>query len=165
MLKKISEQAFSLIELMVVISIIAIVAAVSLGTVGSIQKNSRDVQRKADLQLIQGAIQQYYADKNRYPNDLPSLSAGGPITNCSGTATPCTVSRTYLSETPKDPNNSSYFYRANNSDGNSCGLVGGVEIGICHKYVLCTTLETSPAYTGSTPLCSTGSYNYRLDQP
>jgi len=158
------QKGFSLVELMVVIAIIAIVAAISLASLSAVQKNSRDIQRQADLHIIQGALQQYYADKNRYPNELPSLTTGGAITNCSGTTTSgCTISKTYISKTPRDPSGTAYHYLPyTDTTSNPCTFSGGVENLMCHKYVLCTKLEAP--VTGNS--CShNGSYNYQIKYP
>lgn len=155
---------FSLVELMVVIAIIGLVSAAGVGSVGIIQKNSRDTQRIADLNNLKSAIQQYYADQQRYPNTLATeLTTGSALTNCSGTATtpPCTVTKTYLSKTPIDPMGGAYFYRpviSSTQLNDSCGIVGGLEVGKCHYYILCAKLESPPA--GSS--CFDGSYNFNV---
>jgi len=165
MFVKVNQKAFSLVELMVVIAIIAIVASISLASITAIQKSSRDAQRQADLRVIQGAIQQYYADKNKYPNEFPELSNGNAFTNCTGTATPCTVSKTYLSKTPKGPNGEAYFFRPyTDAPVNNCSMIAGVEDKTCHKYYLCGTLEGIPSPSG-TVCYVTGTYNFLLTQP
>lgn len=164
MFVKISQKAFSLVELLITIAIIAVIAAASLGSLGAIQRNSRDAQRESDLRLIQGALQQYYADVNKFPNSLVThLANGSPLTNCSGRATPCSVSKTYLSKLPKDPLGSPYYYRAyTNIIDNNCGFSGGgetgTESGTCHKYILCAKLE-NPSSGGT---CHDSNYNFQI---
>lgn len=158
-------RGFSLIEILVVISIIGILSGLSLGFAGAIQKSGRDTQRESDLRVLQSALQQYYADKNRYPNDLPSLSTGGPLTNCSGTATSptaCVVTRTYLGATPKDPAGTAYYFLPIyniGSPGSTCSINNGLEVGACHYYYLCAKLESPKP--GST-LCYDANFNFQV---
>ena len=80
------ERGFTLIELLVVLALIAILA--SMATVqyrNSIQRTQETVL-KTDLFRMRDAIDQYYADKNRYPASLDAL-----------------VSEGYLRHIPEDP--------------------------------------------------------------
>lgn len=158
MFARLPQKAFSLIELMVVIAIVAIISAISIGSLMAIQKNSRDAQRQADVQVLKGALQQFYADMNKYPSTLTNSVS---LNNCTGAGTTpvCTVSKTYLSKVPKDPNGTAYYYLAyTDVPANPCSLAGGVETGTCHKYFLCAKLENPPS--GST--CNDSAYNYQL---
>lgn len=146
--EKLSQKAFSLVELMVTIGIIALVAAAALGSVSAIQKSSRDTQRKADLNTIKSALQQYYANENHFPDSLV-LTAGTPINNCTG-LTGCTVNRTYLGTTPKDPTGvTAYYYCSQTSVTNTAACSGGTS-GQCHYYALCATLENPSSITSCT---------------
>lgn len=62
------KKAFTLIELLVVITIIGILAVLVAVTIGPIQKRSRDSKRKADVDLVLGGANQFYADFKVYPN-------------------------------------------------------------------------------------------------
>jgi len=161
---KISQRAFSLIEVLITISVIAVVAVAITTSLSAVQTSSRDTQRQADLNAIKSALQQYYADVNKYPNSLVThLANGSPLTNCSGRATPCTVTKTYLNKLPKDPNGAAYYYRSYVDDiANSCGFSGGgengSEVGVCHKYVLCAKMENPPA-DGT---CFDAGYNFTI---
>lgn len=159
---KTQEDGFSLIELLVVISIIGLVTAVGASFVSSIQRSTRDAQREADMRVLQSALQQYYADNNFYPDNLTvPLGNGSAITNCTGkSGAPCSVVRTYLSQTPKDPIPSTttpYCYRSQVSitNGNNCGPGAS---GICHYYVLCANLENPSNIAG----CSCGVGNFSV---
>jgi len=80
------EHGWTLIELVVVMAIIAVLAA--LATVGA--RNavilSREATLKEDLFRMRDAIDQYYADKGKYPTDLQAL-----------------VTDQYMREVPVDP--------------------------------------------------------------
>lgn len=143
---------FSLIEILVAITIIGIVTGVIAMSVSSIQRNTRDSQRETDLRVLQSALQQFYADKNYYPNsDLSAqIANGSALTNCSGEGAGCVVSKTYLSKTPKDPNSPSvnYCYMSQLSftglaftTANECTSSSSTNSGKCHYYELCADLE------------------------
>lgn len=152
-----NSKGFSLIEIMIVISIIGILSGIGLGVTGAIQKNTRDAQRESDIRILQSALQQYYADNNKYPNALISEFANGSaLTNCSGKAPPCTVTKTYLSKTPMDPDGTPYFYRPviNISSGTICDTSS---ITPCHFYFLCSKMENP----GSGSTCVDENYNFQ----
>ena len=64
---------WTLIELVVVMTIITVLAA--LATVGATNavRNSKEAVLREDLFRMRDAIDQYYADKGRYPTDLQAL--------------------------------------------------------------------------------------------
>lgn len=55
----INKRAFTLIEMLVVISLIGILAAIALVSFGSVQKSARDTTRKSDLKQYQTALEMY----------------------------------------------------------------------------------------------------------
>jgi general secretion pathway protein G len=79
-------RGFTLIELMVVISLIVILASMGLAQYRQSIVRTKEAVLKEDLFRMRDAIDQYYADKNRYPPTLESLVADG-----------------YLRAMPKDP--------------------------------------------------------------
>jgi general secretion pathway protein G len=77
---------FTLIELMIVMAIIVILAGMATTMyVNNIQR-SKEAVLKSDLFRMRDAIDQYYADKNKYPASLEAL-----------------VSEKYLRTVPVDP--------------------------------------------------------------
>jgi general secretion pathway protein G len=77
---------FTLIELMIVMALIVILAGMASALyVNSIQR-SKEAVLKSDLFRMRDAIDQYYADKNKYPASLEAL-----------------VSEKYLRTVPVDP--------------------------------------------------------------
>jgi len=70
-----SSIGFTLIELLIVIAIIAILISIGLASYSRAQAQARDGERKSDLRNIQGALEQYYSDFNKYPTD-PSGTTG-----------------------------------------------------------------------------------------
>lgn len=64
------QQAFTLIEILVVIAIIAILMTIAIVALGDLQKKGRDAKRLSDLKVIQSALEQYHADNNFYPLNI-----------------------------------------------------------------------------------------------
>jgi general secretion pathway protein G len=77
---------WTLIELMIVISLIMILSSVALAAYRNSVVSAREAVLHADLQQMREAIDQYYADKGKYPDSLETL-----------------VSESYLRGIPKDP--------------------------------------------------------------
>src|SRR5438874_3207847 len=71
------KNAFTIIELLVVISIIIILAGLILSTVGYVQNKGRRSRAEAEIAAISAALENYKADNGIYPksSDSDSLSA------------------------------------------------------------------------------------------
>ncbi len=65
-------KAFTLIEMLVVISLIGILAALAMVSFSSVQKQARDTSRKSDLKQYQTAIESYVNKNNGNYLVLPS---------------------------------------------------------------------------------------------
>jgi general secretion pathway protein G len=83
--RKKQQAGFSLIELIVVVTIIGILASVAVVQVKNAQRKAQEAALKDNLFEMRKAIDNFYADKQRYPNDLNEL-----VPN-------------YLRKIPKDP--------------------------------------------------------------
>jgi general secretion pathway protein G len=81
-----SDHGWTMIELLIVISIIMILAAMALTQYRNSILYAKEAALKSDLFLMRDAIDQYYADKGKYPESLQSL-----------------VSESYLRGIPRDP--------------------------------------------------------------
>ena len=68
-----TRNGFTLIELMVVISIIGVLAGIAVVQVKNMQRKARETALKKDLHDMREAIDNFYADKQRYPADLNEL--------------------------------------------------------------------------------------------
>jgi general secretion pathway protein G len=66
---------FTLIELMVVMAIIVILAGIGTAIYTNSLTRSKEAVLKEDLFRMRDAIDQYYADKNKYPASLDALVA------------------------------------------------------------------------------------------
>ena len=79
-------KGFTLVELLIVISLISILAAMGLVQYKNSVASSKEAVLRTDLFRMRDAIDQYYADKQKYPSSLDSL-----------------VSEGYLRKLPEDP--------------------------------------------------------------
>ena len=84
------QSGWTIIELLIVISIIMILAALALTQYRNSILYAKEAALKSDLFLMRDAIDQYYADKGKYPESLQTL-----------------VSESYLRSVPRDPFTSS----------------------------------------------------------
>ena len=67
------QSGFSLIELIVVVTIIGILAGIALINVRTAQTKAREAALKDNLFQMRKAIDNFYADKQRYPGSLEEL--------------------------------------------------------------------------------------------
>jgi len=67
------EPGFTLIELLVVVAIIGILAGVAVGQYRRSIIKAKEAVLKENLFRMRTAINQYFADKGRYPSDLHAL--------------------------------------------------------------------------------------------
>ena len=80
------QAGWTLIELVVVMAIITVLAGIATIGATNAVKNSKEATLREDLFRMRDAIDQYYADKGKYPSDLQAL-----------------VSDHYMREVPVDP--------------------------------------------------------------
>jgi len=77
---------FTLIELLVVIALVSILASMAIVQYRNSIQSAKEATLKTDLFRMRDAIDQYYADKNKYPSSLDTLVSDG-----------------YLRKVPEDP--------------------------------------------------------------
>lgn len=150
-MKKTTSAGMTLIEILIVVAIlIVIMTALMVNILPSLAKG-RDGKRKADLQRIAKALEEYYNDKGGYPTSLDACGRG-------------TLLATYLPDVPCDPvTKEKYAYVVTNQD--DC-------VAVCRSYTLYTILDNkndpqieqlgcdgpSGCYTSAPPTSTT--YNY-----
>src|SRR5262249_38857707 len=81
-----SDSGWTLIELLIVISIIMILASFALVQYRNSVTSAKEAALRSDLFFMRDAIDQYYADKGKYPDSLQTL-----------------VTENYIRQIPKDP--------------------------------------------------------------
>ncbi len=127
------KKAFTLVELMVVITVIAILMTIAIVSFTRIQKQARDSKRKAEMRTLQIALQAYFTEFQVYPiSETPTLAT----TALDG------LIPTYIPSIPVAPpgatgTNPGYMYVSD---------ISGI------TYALCTNLETASASAGTTPM-------------
>jgi prepilin-type N-terminal cleavage/methylation domain-containing protein len=135
------QSAFTLVELLAVITIIGILAGLTLGAAGAVRRHGATSTAKAEVAALQAACDRYYADNSTYPIGTASPTtvtapAGATVlfTNLIGSANLSTAPTTkryfepkpamvYTNGTPNyfvDPWGYAYGY---NSDGTSAPLI------------------------------------------
>jgi len=77
-----SNDAFTLIELLAVITIIGILAGLTLGAAGAVRRHGATSTAKAEVAALQAACDRYFADNNAYP-----VGTADPGTNTPAGAT------------------------------------------------------------------------------
>jgi len=135
------QSAFTLIELLAVITIIGILAGLTLGAAGAVRRHGATSTAKAEVAALQAACDRYYADNSAYPIGTASpttvtapADATALFTNLLGSATltaapttkryfepkPAMVKSTTTPNCFIDPWGYAYGY---NSDGTNAPLI------------------------------------------
>lgn len=81
-----NQSGWTLIELLIVIALITVLASLAMVQYRNSVQASKEAVLKTDLFRMRDAIDQYYADKGKYPSSLDTL-----------------VSEGYLRKIPEDP--------------------------------------------------------------
>ena len=73
------DRGFTLIELLIVVAIIGIIAGIAVVQLQNAPKKARESVLKEDLYALRDCIDQYFADKGKYPESLQALVEDGYI--------------------------------------------------------------------------------------
>jgi general secretion pathway protein G len=95
------QRGFTLIELLVVISMISILAAMGMVLHRNSIQRAKETTLRHDLFHMRDAIDQYYADKGKYPASLDALVTDGYIRKIPDD--PITQSATTWETVPAEP--------------------------------------------------------------
>ena len=92
---------FTLLELMVVMALIVVLGGIAMSGYRNAVTLAQEAVLREDLFRMRDAIDQYYADKNRYPSSLDALVSDGYLRALP--EDPFTRSSTTWQEIPSDP--------------------------------------------------------------
>ena len=131
------KNGFTLIELLVTISILAVLSTIGMLMYQGVLSKARDAARKNDLNKLASALEIYYQEKNKYPDNNSFSAEIAPK----------------LSDNivPKDPQNNpqdpqshpNYYYTGTDS-----------------AFTLCAKLEIPDLSIPTPPTCPSPLYNY-----
>ena len=102
-----------MIELLIVMTVIVVLASMAMVGYRNSVRRSQEAVLKENLFRMRDALDQYYADKNKWPGDLGEL-----------------VSEGYIREIPEDPiTRSKDTWRTEQAepDANNPGSAGGID--------------------------------------
>ncbi|MFZ2026449.1 MAG: prepilin-type N-terminal cleavage/methylation domain-containing protein [Microgenomates group bacterium] len=132
------KKAFTLVEILVVVTIISLLASVAAVSYSQFVKQSRDTKRRTDIEQIRAAVELYrnFDANGEYPASVTF-----------GTGEIKDASATYLSTVPNDPLSSqTYTYYYGSLSANK-------------DYLICAYLEGGGTMT-SPPSCGPSPCNY-----
>jgi len=101
-----------MIELLIVMTLVVILASIGMVQYRNSITRAKEAALKENLYRMRDAMDQFYADKNKWPADLSEL-----------------VSEGYIREVPKDPitdSKDTWQTEAAEPDPNSPGAAGGI---------------------------------------
>ena len=124
--------AFSLIELLIVIILLGILASLVSGNFLSSLKKGRDARRKADLQEVQKALELYYENNKQYPS---SLTFGGQLSD---------ANKTYMQKLPTDPSSNCAYSYITDSTNQTYYLLSTIENSLDKSYGVSQTGYLDP---------------------
>ncbi len=159
-LKRVSlRQAFTLLELMVVVAIIAVASTLAIAALNNARQKSRDASRVAAIKQLINGLELYNSNQNSYPVVTAAapgiylntafasansnytaylcLSSGGSGTGITGFGTSCSGT-TYMGQVPVNPTPNGVQYTYQSTDATN---VTACTTSPCAGYLMTFTLE------------------------
>lgn len=138
MKKQNGDQGFTIIELLLVIVLVLILAAIVAVSFSSVRKSERNKERRSDITIIQGRLETYYANFNKYPtldqiNNQKWRDENFKKVNTDQISDPSAANSKFVNK----PSGSAYAYQTTSAEGKSCD---NKKI-VCTQYTLTSTLE------------------------
>lgn len=117
------KQGFTLMEILIVIAMLGILATIIFGSYLSSLKKGRDSRRKQDLEQVSRALELYYSEQGRYPEES-EVTFGQKLDNPNSDDDDIF----YMKQLPVDPMESyQYDYVVDSSDYQSYQLYSCLE--------------------------------------
>ena len=104
---------FTLIEILIVLTLVVVLASVGMANYRNSVTHAAEAVLKEDLFRMRDAMDQYYADKNKWPSDLSDLVSAG-----------------YMREIPTDPitkSKDTWQTKIAEADANNPASAGGID--------------------------------------
>ena len=101
-----SKSAFTLVEVMIVVTIIAFIATITLAVFTIVQRQSRDSTRATNTRQLMNALDRYWRDNGEYPNVCP----GGDNAGCAVSLLSPALVPKYIASIPADPSGQAFSY-------------------------------------------------------
>jgi len=106
-------RGFTMIEILIVLTLVVVLASMAMVNYTNSVKRSQEAVLKEDLFRMRDAMDQYYADKNKWPSDLADLVSSG-----------------YIREVPTDPitkSKDTWQTKTAEPDPNNPASAGGID--------------------------------------
>ncbi len=143
MTMKRKQDGFTIVELLIVIIVIGILAGLIITTFSDFRRKSRNSERQNDIKFVQQAVENYYAQNEKYPT----------LANLNDSAWRAKNMKSVGDDEIKDPNadkatlvgapaEDAYSYEAKADDGGNCDN----DTRDCMKYTLTATQEGTDAF-------------------
>ena len=98
-----NKKGFTLIELLVVVAIMGLLASLAVIALNTARARARDARRVSDIKQIQTALELYYMDNYKYPEDpTDNLIQDLCLSSTTDFANPCS-GITYMGAVPENP--------------------------------------------------------------
>jgi general secretion pathway protein G len=101
------ERGFTLMEMLIVVAIIGIIAGIAVAQLRQTPQKAKEAVLKEDLFTLRDVIDQYFADKGKYPDSLQALVDDGymrkiPIDPFTGSDQSWSIEHAEASDTDPD---------------------------------------------------------------
>ena len=153
-----SQQGFTIIELLIVVLLLLILGSIVILTYSGVQTKNRNSERQSTVDTIQGQMEAYYAQYNKYPTlanlndpnwrakntkDMGEDALKDP--RWKNTNKQCTNTATSKAIAADQPTDNCYSYQVTGSDAGACDN-NKVD---CAHYTLTAKLEGGEKYVKS----------------
>ncbi|HXY18258.1 MAG TPA: type II secretion system protein [Candidatus Nitrosopolaris sp.] len=145
--KKLRNQGFTIVELLIVIVVIGILATLVITTYNGVQSKARDTKRKTDINALQGQVEAYNTNAGFYPTLADMNDSAWRSTNMKG------LDPSALND-PQNPNPTSTLCATTTAH---CYVYAVTPSGCDNSTTDCTSYTLSASLEDGTTYSKTGS--------